>query len=93
NQPEYTKGMISFVVFWRYVGWNTIPYLSAMQTIPKDLYEAATIDGASRIKQFFYITLPMLKPMMFCAITLSIIGSLQIFEEPFIITNGTGGID
>lgn len=93
NQPEYTKGMISFVVFWRYVGWNTILYLSAMQTIPKDLYEAATIDGASKIKQFFYITLPMLKPMMFFAITLSIIGSLQIFEEPFIITNGTGGID
>ena len=93
NQPEYTKTMVSFVVFWRYVGWNTILYLSAMQTIPKDLYEAATIDGATKLKQFFYITLPMLKPMMFFAVTLSIIGSLQIFEEPFIITDGTGGID
>lgn len=93
TQPEYTKGMISFVVFWRYVGWNTVLYLSAMQTIPKDLYEAATIDGATKFKQFIHITLPMLKPMMFFAITLSIIGSLQIFEEPFVITNGTGGID
>jgi multiple sugar transport system permease protein len=93
SQPQYTKTMIAFLVFWRYVGWNTVLYLSALQTIPNDLYEAATIDGASRRQQFWYITLPMLKPMMFFAVTLSIIGNLQLFEEPFIITSGTGGID
>ncbi|WP_369433765.1 carbohydrate ABC transporter permease [Psychromonas sp. MME1] len=92
-RPEYTKNMISFVVFWRYVGWNTVLYLSALQTIPKDLYEAAIIDGANRYQQFWYVTLPQLKPMAFFAVTLSIIGSLQLFEEPFIITGGTGGID
>ncbi|WP_199711802.1 carbohydrate ABC transporter permease [Alginatibacterium sediminis] len=93
QRPEYTKPMISFVVFWRYVGWNTVLYLAAMQTIPKDLYEAATIDGARRLQQFWYITLPMLKPMMFLAVTLTIIGNLQLFEEPFIITGGTGGLE
>lgn len=93
GQPQYTKWMISFLVFWRYVGWNTVLYLSALQTIPKDLYEAATIDGASRWAQFWYITVPLLKPMMFFAITLTLIGNLQLFEEPFIITGGTGGID
>ncbi|WP_221416728.1 carbohydrate ABC transporter permease [Chitinimonas taiwanensis] len=93
GQPEYTKWMISFVVFWRYVGWNTVLYLAAMQTIPKDLYEAATMDGAGKLQQFWHITVPMLKPMMFFAITLTIIGNLQLFEEPFIITGGTGGID
>ncbi|WP_232304791.1 carbohydrate ABC transporter permease [Agarivorans gilvus] len=93
NRPEYTKTMIAFVVFWRYVGWNTVLYLSAMQTIPKDLYEAATVDGAKRWQQFWYITVPMLKPMMFFAVTLTIIGNLQLFEEPFIITGGTGGIE
>jgi multiple sugar transport system permease protein len=93
SRPAYTKDMISFVVFWRFVGWNTVLYLSALQTIPKDIYEAATIDGASRYKQFWYITLPMLKPMAFFAVTLTIIGNLQLFEEPFIITGGTGGID
>lgn len=92
-RPEYTKDMISFVVFWRYVGWNVVLYLSALQTIPKDLYEAAIIDGANRYQQFWHITLPLLKPMAFFAVTLTIIGNLQLFEEPFIITGGTGGID
>lgn len=93
NRPEYTKDMISFVVFWRFVGWNTVLYLSALQTIPKDIYEAATIDGANRYQQFWHITLPMLKPMAFFAVTLTIIGNLQLFEEPFIITGGTGGLE
>jgi len=53
--------------FWRYVGFNTVLYLAALQTIPKDLYEAATMDGANAWKQFAYITLPSLKPMIFSA--------------------------
>ena len=92
-QPEYTKWMISFVVFWRYLGWNTVLYLSAMQTIPKDLFEAAEMDGASRLRIFLHIVVPMLKPMAFLAVTLTLIGNLQLFEEPFILTGGTGGID
>ncbi len=93
GQPYYTKWMISFVVFWRYVGWNTVLYLSAIQTIPKDLFEAAIMDGAKPRQQFRYVVLPLLKPMIFFAVTLTIIGNLQLFEEPFILTGGTGGID
>jgi multiple sugar transport system permease protein len=93
SQPEYTKWQISFVVWWRYVGWNTVLYLSAMQAIPRDLYEAATMDGAKPWQQFLHITLPMVRPMLYFALTLTIIGNLQLFEEPFIITGGTGGID
>ena len=93
GQPGYTKWMISAVVFWRYVGWNTVLYLSAIQTIPQDLLEAAQIDGASARQRFVHIVLPLLKPMVFFAVTLSIIGNLQLFEEPFILTGGTGGID
>jgi multiple sugar transport system permease protein len=93
GQPQYTKWMISFVVWWRYVGWNTVLYLSAMQTIPKDLFEASTMDGAKPWQQFRYIVLPLLRPMAFFAVTLSIIGNLQLFEEPFILTGGSGGID
>ena len=93
GQPGYTKWMISAVVFWRYVGWNTVLYLSAIQTIPQDLLEAAQIDGASARQRFLHIVLPLLKPMMFFAVTLSIIGNLQLFEEPFVLTGGTGGID
>ena len=92
-QPQYTKWMISFVVFWRYVGWNVVLYLSAIQTIPKDVLEAAVMDGANSWQKFVHVVLPLLKPMAFFAVTLTIIGNLQLFEEPFILTSGTGGID
>jgi multiple sugar transport system permease protein len=91
--PENIKPAIAMIVFWRYVGFNVVLYLAALQTIPRDLYEAATMDGAGRLQQFFYITLPSLKPMIFFGVTLSVIGGLQLFEEPFILTGGRGGSD
>ncbi|KPF48564.1 cytochrome C biogenesis protein [beta proteobacterium AAP121] len=93
TRPEHLPTMISAVVFWRYVGWNVVLYLSAMQTIPKDLLEAAAMDGAGPVRRFVHIVLPMLRPMIFFAVTLTIIGNLQLFEEPFILTSGTGGTD
>lgn len=93
GQPENIKPAIAVIVFWRYVGFNVVLYLAALQTIPKDLYEAATMDGAGRLQQFFFITLPSLKPMIFFGVTLSVIGGLQLFEEPFILTGGRGGSD
>jgi multiple sugar transport system permease protein len=91
TNAQHIKPAMAFIVFWRYVGFNTVLYLAAMQTIPGDLYEAATLDGARRIKQFFHITLPSIKPMIFFGVTLSVIGGLQLFEEPFILTGGKGG--
>jgi multiple sugar transport system permease protein len=93
GQPENIKPAIAMIVFWRYVGFNVVLYLAALQTIPKDLYEAATMDGAGRFQQFWYITLPSLRPMMYFGVTLSVIGGLQLFEEPFILTGGRGGSD
>ncbi len=93
NDPDAIKPAISMIVFWRYVGFNVVLYLAALQTIPKDIYEAATMDGAGRLQQFWFITLPSLKPMIFFGVTLSVIGGLQLFEEPFILTGGRGGSD
>ena len=93
GRPETLKPAIAFIVFWRYVGFNVVLYLAALQTIPKDLYEAATMDGAGKFQQFFFITLPSLRPMIYFGVTLSVIGSLQLFEEPFILTGGRGGAD
>ena len=93
NEPGNIKPAISMIVFWRYVGFNVVLYLAALQTIPGDIYEAATMDGAGRFQQFFHITLPSLKPMIFFGVTLSVIGGLQLFEEPFILTGGRGGTD
>ncbi|MBQ0961089.1 sugar ABC transporter permease [Ideonella sp. 4Y11] len=93
NRPEFIKPAIAMVVFWRFLGFNLVLYLAAIQTIPRDLYEAAALDGATPWRQFLHITLPSLKPMIFFGVTLSVIGGLQLFEEPFVLTNGRGGSD
>jgi len=94
NDPANIKPAIAMVVFWRYLGFNVVLYLAALQTIPRDLYEAAWMDGANTWQQFRHITLPGIKPMAVFAVTLSIIGGLQLFEEAFILTpNGRGGSD
>lgn len=92
GDAEFTKPAVAFVIFWRFLGWNLVLYLSALQVIDKDLYEAATLDGAGSWQQFRHITLPLLKPMMFFAVTLTIIGSLQLFEEPFILVDLEKGV-
>ncbi|WXB88046.1 sugar ABC transporter permease [Metabacillus sp. FJAT-53654] len=85
---------ISAMVMWRWTGYNTIIYLSALQSIPKDLYEAATIDGANKMQQFFYITIPMIRPMVIFTVILSTIGGMQIFAEPLMFSgNGGGALD
>ncbi len=77
-----TKLAISIMVFWRWVGYNTIIYLAGIQSIPNDLYEAASIDGASKIQQFRHITIPMLKPFIILTVFTSTVGALQLFSEP-----------
>ncbi len=93
GQPAGIQGAIALIVFWRFVGFNTVLYLAALQTIPEDLYEAATMDGAGRWQQFLHITLPGIRPMIYFGVTLSVVGGLQLFEEPFILTGGRGGTD
>lgn len=85
-----TQFAISVMVLWRWTGYNAIIYLAALQSIPNDLYEAARIDGASRIQQFFRITIPMIRPMIIFTVILSTIGGMQLFAEPLIFA-GTGG--
>jgi multiple sugar transport system permease protein len=92
GHAAWAKPAVAFVVFWRYLGWNLVLYLSALQVIDESLYEAATLDGASRWQQFRHVTLPLLRPMIFFAVTLTIIGNLQLFEEPFILVDPESGI-
>lgn len=85
------KPSIAFVVFWKYTGFNIVLYTTGLMTIPKDILEAARMDGANTLRRFWHISLPMIRPFIFFAITLTIIGNLQLFEEPFVLTRGTGG--
>lgn len=78
------KIAIATMVFWRWVGYNTIIFLAGMQSIPKELYEAAKIDGATIGQQIRLITVPMLKPFILFVVFTATIGSLQLFTEPLI---------
>lgn len=83
---------IATMVNFRWTGYNTLILLAAMQAVPRDLYEAATVDGAGRVRQFFSITIPSLKPTLIFVIITSTIGGLQIFDEPKMYDQfGTGG--
>ena len=80
---------IATMVNFRWTGYNTLIFLAAMQAIPRELYEAAIIDGAGRLRQFFSITIPQLRPTLIFVIITSTIGGLQIFDEPRMF-NATG---
>lgn len=84
------KIAIAIMVMWRWTGFNTIIYLSGLQSIPTDLYEAARIDGASRFQILLRITLPLLKPFVLFTVLLSTIGSLQLFIEPYVFLGQSG---
>jgi cellobiose transport system permease protein len=73
---------IAIMVNWRWTGYNALIVLAAMQAIPKELHEAAVIDGAGPARRFFSITLPLLKPTLIFVTVTSTIGGLQIFTEP-----------
>ncbi|BCE03322.1 carbohydrate ABC transporter permease [Marinicellulosiphila megalodicopiae] len=79
---------ISMVVFWKYLGFNIVIYSAGMATISTDLYEAAKIDGANTFQRFTQIALPLLKPFIFFGVTMTIIGNMNLFDEPFVLTNG-----
>jgi len=89
--PEVIPYSVAGLVIWRYLGWNVVLYLSGLQAISDDVYEAATVDGATGWQKFLYITLPLLRPMMFYAFTLTIVGNMQLFEEPLMLTGENGG--
>jgi cellobiose transport system permease protein len=84
---------ISTMVDWRWTGYNTLILLAGMQAIPRDLYESASIDGATQWRQFWSITLPMLRPTFVFVTIVSIVGGMQLFTEPLLFNNGsiTGG--
>lgn len=83
---------IATMVNFRWTGYNTLILLAAMQAIPRDYYEAATVDGAGKVRQFFAITMPSLRPTLIFVIITSTIGGLQIFDEPRMYDQfGTGG--
>nr|WP_152425914.1 MULTISPECIES: sugar ABC transporter permease [Paenibacillus] len=91
TDPFWAKVTIIIAITWRWTGYNMIFYLSGLQNIDSSIYEAARIDGASAIRQFFSITVPLLKPIILFTSITSTIGTLQLFDEVVNITKGGPG--
>ncbi len=88
---ELALPSLIIVATWRWTGINILYFNAGLVNIPRELYEAAAIDGAGPLQMFWRITLPLLQPTTFFVVVLSIIGGFQVFVEPFIIYNGGAG--
>lgn len=86
--PQWALVAIMIMTIWTYIGYAMILYMAGLQGISKELYEAASIDGATSVKQFTKVTLPMLKPTSFLIAITLINASLQIFASVQVMTNG-----
>ncbi len=88
TDPFWAKVLIILAITWRWTGYNMIFYLAALQNIDRSIYESARIDGVPPWARFWYITVPMLKPVILFTSVISTIGTLQLFDEPYNITQG-----
>lgn len=87
---QWTKPALVIMKVWG-AGGNIIIFLAALQAVPQELYEASAIDGATGIKRFFYVTVPMISPTLFFVMVTGVSGAFQVFDSAYIMANGTGG--
>ncbi len=88
---EWLKPLIIVMIAWRWTGWHFILFLAGLQSIPTEIYEAARVDGATGPRIFRLITLPLMVPVLLVSVVTATIGGLQVFDEPYVLTRGTGG--
>jgi multiple sugar transport system permease protein len=91
NSSSWAMPTIAAVNIWQYLGFNMLFFFAGLQGIPQSLYEAADIDGASKWRQFWRISLPLLSPTMLFVLVTDVIGSFQVFDTLYVLTGGTGG--
>lgn len=88
QNSAWARAVIIIAMLWRWTGYNVIFYLSALQNIPKETFEAARVDGANALQIFFRVTVPQLKPIILLTAIMSTNGTLQLFDETMNITQG-----
>jgi multiple sugar transport system permease protein len=91
SSPVLAMPVVALVNIWQYVGYNMLFFLAALQAVPKQLYEAAEIDGAGPFKQFFRISLPLINSTMLFVLVTGVIGSFQVFDTLYVLTQGGPG--
>nr|WP_123605920.1 sugar ABC transporter permease [Micromonospora sp. Llam0] len=90
NDPDWALETLMVLAIWQF-GAPMVIFLAGLKQVPTELYEAASVDGAGKIRQFFNVTLPMLSPVIFFNLVLETINGFQGFTAAFVISNGTGG--
>jgi multiple sugar transport system permease protein len=93
NSPRLAFAAICLAIIWKASSFMAMIILAGLQTIPRSLYEAADVDGAGRVRQFFEITLPLLKPTIVVALIFRTITALQTFDIPYMMTGGGPGTE
>ncbi len=88
--PTIARGLVIFIQWWMWFGVTIIILMAGMTSIPLHLYEAAMVDGASALQMFTRITLPLLKPILIYVFVTSMVGGMQMFDIPFLLTDGRG---
>ncbi len=88
NDPKSAMNSIDFMSAWQGAGYQMMIFLAGLQGIPKDQYEAASIDGAGKIKSFLYVTLPGLKNVISYVIMITVIQAMKLFTQPYVMTKG-----
>jgi raffinose/stachyose/melibiose transport system permease protein len=91
GRPGLAFGLVVFVVSWQFIPFHSLIYQGGVRQIPRSMYEAAQLDGAGRVRQFFSITLPQLKYTIITSSTLMVVGSLVFFDLIFVLTEGGPG--
>ncbi|NWQ42757.1 sugar ABC transporter permease [Bacillus sp. EB106-08-02-XG196] len=89
--PDLAMGAVIVVSALKNVGLNMVLFLAALQQVDKNLYEASYLDGANKAKQFWHVTLPMITPTVFLTLILTVIGSMKVFGQIYVMTNGGPG--
>lgn len=91
GDPTLALGVVLFALAWQYIPFHSLIYQGGARQIPRSLYEAASIDGAGTVQQFFSITLPQLKYSIITSVTLMVVGSLTAFDLIYVLTGGGPG--
>ncbi len=91
ENPSTALPAIVVTSVWQGFGFETVIFLAALQAIPRDLYDAALVDGATAWERFRYVTLPALRPTIVFVYVIGIIGTFQVYDQVFVMSNGTGG--
>ncbi len=88
GDPKWAMPAIILLAVWKNFGYNMLIFIAGLQSIPEELYEAASIDGAGPVRKFWHVSLPMLAPTFFFVGVVTMIGYFQLFAEPYVMTQG-----